>query len=280
MTANEAFTGIYSLKLRGLLSCLTGQELQIFMALVTYTNDMGTCWPGVRELSAVTTIPTSATSRILESLVQYHLVAVVRRDERDELTGKIKPNVYALSPEIVLVSNPEIWYRHNASITPSAPYIMPESTFPVKSAQPDRIKNQNLGTISSETESQPFENAATLENANTPHQPNSLGSLLAQYNIPNAVGNANASNSPAQRQTSSPSSDAPLLSFADGVIANAIRREVSDMSAETVRGLIKRFGVEQVTAAVSSFKKRNEKSRILRPTGWIIRNLESGAKRK
>lgn len=271
--ADAPFVGFYSLRLRDYLRCLTGQELMVFVALASYVNEAGTCYPGVRELSAVTTYPPQIVSDLLKSLQDKHLVVFLRQAARDPLTGRMVPDVYAVNPEIVLVSKPEIWHENRLRHV-----SIPESTFPVKSAQPDRITEPESVEPKAVNQNYSPEGAATLKNAKAnPH----THASRENAGTTSAAGSAHAPNSHAQRHTPSPGSGAPPsreLTFSESVIANAIRREIPDMSAETVRLLIARHGVDQVNAAVMSYKKRSERQVIKRPTGWIIQNLKSGAK--
>lgn len=274
MTAKAPFTAFYSPKLRDILPCLSAQETKLFVALATYMNDLGTCWPGVRELAAITTFPPEVVSDLLQSLQAKKLIIFLRQSERDPLTGKMRADVYAINPEIALVSNTAAWdenlNRHSS---------IPESDFSVKSAQADRFTEAETGNQKQRSRFTAPEGAASLPKFDQPH---ALGELIDLYTLPfSAAGNAKASNSAAQRQTHPPSSAAPPsheMTFAELSVANAIRRDVPDISSETVRKLIKTYGVEQVAAAVGSYKKRSAKHHIAKPTGWIIRNLESSNK--
>jgi len=266
--------------LRDILPCLTGQEVKVFLALATYVNDLGTCWPGVRELSAVTTFPPQIVSELLKSLCEKDLVIFLRQSERDPLTGKIRADVYGVNPSIVLISNPAAWNENRLRHV-----SIPESNFPVKSAQPDRITEPDSENQMQRSRITALEGAATQQSPNAPHQPNTpmatrthterkAASQQATPRQPSAAPNLPPRSAPP------PSQQWRELDFQEAVAANAVRRQVADMSADTVRSLIIRFGVEQVYAAVSSYKDRSAKHPILRPTGWIIRNLESGAKYK
>lgn len=278
MAANAPFIGIYAQAIRDVLPCLTGQETKVFLAIAAHIDQQGKCWPGVREISAITTYPPQIVSDLLKSLQDKNIVVFLRQAARDPLTGRMVSDVYGVNPEIVLVSDPTIWNENrlrHASI--------PESTFSVKPAQADRFTEAESEKHKQRSRTTAPEAAATLPNTRVATRNRTLADIVSQYaGADSAAASANAPNSHAQRQTPPPGSGAPPsrdLSFPESVVANAIRREISDMSADTARSLIARYGIDQVNAAVLSFKKRNEKRPIGRPTGWIIRNLESGAKR-
>lgn len=273
MPASEPFTGFYSKAMRNLLPCLSGQETKVFVAVATYTDEKGMCYPGVRELADVTTYNEKGVSDLLADLEAKGLVLTLRRSERDPYTGRMMPDVYIVNPEILLVSDPSLWVANrlrNASI--------PESTFPVKSVQADRITEAESGNVESAKQNHSLEGAALLfqnqKPTPAPHQPNTpLASTAA---------GAQRHNSPAQPKIPPGSAAPPLtrpLTFQESVAVNAIRRQVSDMSHETAADLIARFGVEQFTAAVVSYTERAKKISIKKPTGWIIQNLKIGEKR-
>lgn len=279
MQANAAFTGFYSMALRDILPCLTGQEVKVFVALASYVNELGTCWPGVRELSVVTTFPPQIVSDLLKSLQEKDLVVFLRQSERDPLTGKMRADVYGLNPAIVLISNPAAWNENRLTHV-----SMPESGFPVKSAQPDRITEAESEKQMQRSRITALEGAASQQDPNAPHQPNTSPGVTIRR-AERAASQQATPRQPSAAPYLPPSSAPPPsqnwreLSFQEATAANAVRRQVADMSADTVRSLIIRFGVEQVYAAVSSYKDRSAKHPILRPTGWIIRNLESGARK-
>lgn len=278
MTASAPFTGFYSKALRHILPCLSGQETKLFVAVATYTDEQGKCYPGVRELSDITTYPPEAVSHLLTDLEAKGLVITLRKSQRDPLTGRMVPDVYIVNPEIVLVSDLSLWMEirlRNA--------YMPESTFPVKSAQADRITEAESEKQNQRSRITAPEGAAMLfPNRVDPRAGTSASTGRNHAGTNGDSSSANAPNSPAQPRTP-PSSGAPpsvrTLTFTENVAVNAIRRQVPDMGHETAADLITRFGVEQFTAAVMSYKKRSEKIAIKRPTGWIIQNLKMGEKR-
>lgn len=271
MTASAPFTGFYSKAMRNLLPCISGQELKVFVAVATYTDEQGKAWPGVRELSDVTTFPPNAISDLLDQLEEKGLVLTIRKTQRDPLTGRMIPDVYIVNPEILLVSDLSLWIeirlRHVS---------IPESTFPVKSAQADRITEAESENQKQRSRITALEGAALLQKTNAPHQPNTP---LAERAAPPA-GNASTARAASELPPrSAPPPSVRSLSFSENVAVNAIRREVPDMGHEKAVELVATYGVDQFTAAVLSFKKRNAKTPILRPTGWIIRNLQSGARK-
>lgn len=279
MPANAPFTGFYSKAMRGLLPCLSGQELKVFVAVSTYTDEQGKCYPGVRELSDITTFPPNAISDLLEVLETKGLVLTIRKAQRDPLTGRVVPDVYIVNPEILLVSDLSLWMEirlRNVSI--------PESTSPVKSAQADRITEADTGYEESAKQNHSREGAAMLfPDPIAMRTRGQFSTAGANGGTPSTARGENRPNSPAQLRNPPGSGAPPLtrpLTFQEQTATNAIRRQVSDMSHETAADLIVRFGVEQFTAAVMSYTERAKKIAIKKPTGWIIQNLKMGERRR
>lgn len=277
MTASAPFTGLYSKAMRALLPCLTGQETKLFVAVATYTDDQGKCWPGVRELSDVTVLPPDVVSHLLVDLEAKGLVLTLRRSQRDPLTGRMVPDVYIVNPEIVMVSDLSLWMeirlRHVS---------IPESGFPVNSAQADRITEAESENQNQQSRITAFEGAAMLfpdPMATRNHTTANTGRQNGETN--STAGSANAQNAGRQPNTPPGSGAPPVrpLTFSESAAVSGVKRHVPDMGHEVAADLIVRYGVEQFTAAVMSYKKRSEKVTIKRPTGWIIQNLKMGEKR-
>src|ERR1043165_1663766 len=227
MSASAPFTGFYSKAMRSLLPCLSGQELKLFVAIATYTDEQGKCYPGVRQLSDVTTFPEKVISDLLTDLDAKGLVLTIRKMQRDPLTGRMMPDVYIVNPEILLISDLSLWIEirlRNVSI--------PESTFPLKSVQADRITEADTVEAESAKQNHSPEGAAMLF-------PDLMSSLAAKFantagkdgGTHSAASSANAQNSTAQPRIS-PGSAAPPsvrpLSFNENLAVNAIKRQVPD----------------------------------------------------
>lgn len=284
MPANAPFTGFYSKAMRNLLPCLSGQETKVFVAVATYADGQGKCYPGVRELSDVSTYPPEVVCGLLNDLEAKGLVLTLRKSERDPFTGRMVPDVYIVNPEIVLVSDLSLWIANRLRHV-----SIPESSFPLNSAQADRITEAESGELESAKQHHSFDAAAMLKKANAQTAANAA-QMLGNADTANPNGGTsstqigeNRPNSAAQARNPPRSAAPPLtrpLSFNENLQVNAIRRQVGDMSHETAADLIVRFGVEQFTAAVMSYQERSKKIVIKKPTGWIIQNLKMGEKKR
>jgi hypothetical protein len=279
MPAIEPFIGLYSKALRQVLPCLSGQETKVFLAVAAHADDQGKCWPGVRELADITTYPEKVVSDLLADLEEKNFVVTLRRSECDPLTGRLMPNVYAVSPDLLLVSDRSLWddfrFRHVS---------IPESTFPLKSVQADRTTEAEVFKQNQRSRTTAPEGAAALSNANTPVVATRSGETIGENGgTRSTAGSGNATNSLPQARTP-PGSAAPPslrpLTIPEMAAVQGIKNHVRDMSHETAADLVIRYGVEQFTAAVMSYKARSAKINIKKPTGWIIQNLKMGEKRK
>ncbi|MBI1278197.1 MAG: hypothetical protein GC179_08725 [Anaerolineaceae bacterium] len=277
MPAIEPFTGFYSKALRGILPCLSGQETKLFVAVASYTDEQGKCYPGIRELSDVTTFPEKVVSDLLSDLEAKGLVLTLRKSERDMYTGRMMPDVYIVNPEILLVSDMSLWIQNRLRNA----YI-PESTFPVKSVQADRITEAESGEPESAKQNHSFDGAAMLPKTNT-NTPMATRTLLPTDGAKSTQAGENRPNSAPQGRIPPGSAAPPLtrpLTWQESMAVSAIKRQISDMSHDTAADLIVRYGEEQFTAAVMSYKERSKKIVIKKPTGWIIQNLKMGEKKR
>lgn len=285
MHRNVPFTGFYSLPMREAMRCLSDRERVLFVTIALYSGPNGTARPGVRELHEATGYHTKLISDLLDELHRRGLVMILRRGERDPLTQQILSDVYAVNPDLVLVSDDRLWHenrvRHNASTPPVAPYIMPESLSSVKTVQAEqnRFRKQNQGSINSEADSTQ-DGAAPLPNA---------ADVATRSKVTKGEDEGASSSAGSQRQPNSTTQSrtppgsvpppSPKLSFTDNLAVEAIRRQVTDMSHEKAVELVALYGVDRFTAAVMAMKARAKKVTIKRPTGWIIGNLQKGVGR-
>lgn len=278
MPANEPFTGFYSERTRALLPCLSGQETKVFLAVALSTGPDGTGFPGIRALADYTTYPPNAVSDLLLSLEEKNIVVCIRKNAIDPYTKRMLPDVYGVNPNYVLVSDPTIWNENRLRNA-----CMPESTFPVNSAQADRITEAESDKENQRSRITAPEGAALLSNANTPGVATRSWEAIGQNGgANNPVGSRFQPNSTAQPKIPPGSGAPPLrpLTMQETAAISGVKRHVHDMSHETAADLVIRYGVEQFTAAVMSYTERAKKIAIKKPTGWIIQNLKIGEKRR
>lgn len=275
MPVDVPFTGFYSKAMREALPCLSGAELMVFIAIASFTGEEGTAYPGVRTLAQITNYSTTAISALLKTLEAKEFVICLRKNERDPITHVLVPDVYAVNPALIVVSKPFLWqenrFRHAS---------MPESLLTEEFAQADRITEAESEKQKQQSRITAPEGTAALQNANARvDMRNGAKPGSKNAGADSTAGSANAPDSP--RSAYPPPSSAPSpsnLSLTETMTINSVRRKVPDMGHEVALQLVKSYGVDQFIAAVMAYDERNRKKPILRPTGWIIRNLQSGAK--
>ena len=276
MTASAPFTGFYSKAMRDELRCMTGDEAKMFMAVALYSGPDGMARPGVRELHDATGYHTKVVSDLLKILQQKDLVLILRQNERDPLTGQMLSDVYVVNPAIVLVSNPTLWHENRVRHA-----SMPESPFPLKTAQAEqnRIRKQNQEVDTAKQTA--TEGAAKAASRSMATRTGSSASTGRGRAVAGSTAGSQRQPNSSQRSVQSSAAAAgggPTLSFVDSLAVEAIRRQVPDMAHEKAAELVSKYGVDQFTAAVLAMKERAKKVIVKKPTGWIIRNLEKGAK--
>lgn len=102
----EAFTALYSGALRDFLTAVDDKTLRTFLGLAAHADARGVCFPGVRELAMICAIPIASVLEGLFALNELGVIAYMRRDQHDPITRRQLPNVYALNPGLLRVSEP------------------------------------------------------------------------------------------------------------------------------------------------------------------------------
>src|SRR5262249_51741271 len=102
----QPFTALYSAQLRDFMGAVDDKTLRTFLGLAAHTDARGVCFPGVRELAQICALPIASVLEGLYVLVDIGMVAYLRRDQHDPITRRQLPNVYALNPGLLRVSEP------------------------------------------------------------------------------------------------------------------------------------------------------------------------------
>jgi len=80
--------------------------LRCFIALCTYADQRGVCFPGVRELAAATGFSVELVIELLYQLEDCNMLVYLRRNERDSVTRRQLPNVYMLTSTLYVAREP------------------------------------------------------------------------------------------------------------------------------------------------------------------------------
>lgn len=283
------FTGFYSKTFKAALRLLSGPELKVFVAIALHADSRGAAWPGVRLLAELTGYGSESIVEILRTLVSKGFITILRQNYIDPLTGKMTPDVYKVSADLVVSQDSFLLGDRNrhSSIPVSAPRG--------NSAQPDRLIEQySEGTRLSEADSAKH-NQSSLEgevalppagmqihpSGAASDSPKTVGEIIALYDQPQQRSSAKQYKTP---PGSAAPPQLPPLSMVESMTVNAVHKQIPSLSTLKTAQLVKEYGVEMVTAAVSNLKKQNERRQsrgeeeIKRPAGWLIQNLRASRK--
>lgn len=274
MPASEPFIGLYAKVLKDFLPCLTGQEWHVFLAVAAHVAGEGESHPGVRLLADLTAYSTTVVAHVLVTLQEKGLIVCLRKDGRDPITKILLPDAYAVNPNLVMVSDPSLWHEFRFRNA-----YMPESLLREELTQADSTTEAEPEKYHQRSSTTGPEGAAMLPPI-AMRTPNKPGSQNAGPD--SAAGSQRQPNSTPRSIRRSGAAVAAVatreLSFSERVATEAIRRQVPDMSHEKAAELVVLYGIDQFNAAVLAMKERDKKVPIVRKTGWIIRNLQAGAK--
>lgn len=88
------FTAFDTLALRAMIAGMSHKGLRLYVLLSTYADRKGVCWPQVKELSQMSGLHVETVIDGLQELENTGLMAYLRRNERDPITGLMQKNVY------------------------------------------------------------------------------------------------------------------------------------------------------------------------------------------
>lgn len=101
------YSAVYVHANRAALQQLSDHGYKTLQALITYADEIGICWPGIRTLVNDTGKCKEMVSQALEELAATGCMAFVRRNARDKYTGQKLVNIYQISP-VLLHVRPEL----------------------------------------------------------------------------------------------------------------------------------------------------------------------------
>lgn len=104
--SQEPYTALYTAPLRLALRHLDEKLLRLFVALSTYADERGVCFPGVRELAGVTGYSVELVIELLYQLEQRNMLVYLRKNERDPVTKRQMANVYMITSTLYVSRDP------------------------------------------------------------------------------------------------------------------------------------------------------------------------------
>lgn len=97
----QPYVALYCKPTRDSISKMSDAEAKVFLALATYADDQGVCFPGVRVLSEYTGKSVTEVSEALQGLSRKGFMIYLRHKAVDPITRKAQPDVYGLSPSLI-----------------------------------------------------------------------------------------------------------------------------------------------------------------------------------
>lgn len=292
MSDKKPWTAFYSRELRAAISQMTDDELRMFVTIATYIGETGMCDPGVRALMLDSGIDSDKLPKALDGLRSKGLMTYLRQNERDELTGRMRPNVVTLNPQI---------FRHN--LESGIHTYMFESLIPVlrgKFAQaesPEAAPELEPPKAAPEAPPPPppkaFQSALEGVGACAPGK-DQIGDSDSQPEKPEPATPA-ATPQPARSATNTPSPGSappppappdagqPLTQYAEPLpapeleaLANELYYAVDQLQIAKARQLIVVYGTTQIRTALALYH-RQKKENLTSPAGWFIVKVREGA---
>jgi hypothetical protein len=299
----QPYAALYCKPLRASIRKLTDNELKTFVALVTYADDQGVCFPGARTLAEDTGMSMTDVAEALHGLKNKGYLFYLRHNAVDPITRRIQPDVFGLTPAILHLNSVAgiQTYMHE--------FLLHD--FPSNHAQPDS-KNQN-------------QNPESLTNANNHHhQPTPEARAGAQDLAPDgagkdasegvgagapgqaapaspqapdkptpisqtptngeAVASGNAATQNPSPSSAPPPPDAgdlkaytvPLAEIDQEAYANELHAYVAGLQLAKARQLVAVYGTGQCAAALQLLRNQPFKA-VSNPVGWMINKLRQGA---
>lgn len=257
----------YSNRVREASRELDERELRVYVALLSYANCEGMCWPGIRTIVEATGLHTEAVYDALQGLVGRGYVDIVREGTRDPLTHSMLPNVYRIAGAVIDDDCADDEYRTDDPILTSRENLesqhhqrtdsitQPESTLP-KTPPPTR-------PIFSEVE----EGKPKNNGKNTKQKPPTR-SVIPNSPPPVPPNPSQFYRGPMQQWAEPLPDGKEAIAIA---IYDALERK---MTMRTARYLIATYGESRMDWAINHWRKQSD---VVNPVGYIRALVERAA---
>jgi hypothetical protein len=273
---NQPFVGFYSAPLRSFLALVDDKTLRAFIGLAAHTDARGICFPGVRQLAAVCALPIASVFEALANLEALGIMIYVRRDKHDPDTRRQLPNVYALHPELLLVSESldTPGFITISNITKKPDLYYPSSRIVSRSEEESRsrIKKQNQVTSHQDNTSsnQPvgpqslFTSGASEK---TGQEPDKNQATRSESKARSAGGRDSSRAAPGEPRDLQPYK-LPLEHGDAETLAQRLISAAADMSLSNARMLVDVYGLARVRDSLMDFE-RDYSPRIKSPARYL-----------
>lgn len=302
MSMSESYVGLYVGPLRQMCGQLSESELRVYVALSTYVDPLATCWPGINELHEVTGVRHEDVMAALESLSERGLVVFLRRGEWDNLTRRMLPNIYALTPDLVYI-RPELRgevaarlenTRPQASLSegmiPKTPLIPESNQKPEPATEPapsNQRQNHHHQPAPASSNGKRLPPAAAGAAAHEGNDPTASGETETGDELKSSVTNTNANTRSQQREAQTPppgSAPPPSRDYTKPLptplreqLAGRVQSEAGPTTIVQARELVDKFGPDLVERGLVMLGAVLSKDTAIRsPMGLLTSWLRRG----
>lgn len=306
MPSQSPFAPLLATAIRAIAPQVDDATFKTLIVLATYTNPYLICFPGLRQLEAVTGHHHTQVADELNCLEQLGLMRYVRRGERDRFTGFYTPNQYMVSPELLYLRREVreqvlgFWEPENPQQT-----ILPKEESPIRELRGNREHNHHITNTSNQNHE-----SRTI---NQHHQPasnalraalNEVGSMPAAQRASVPQGDEkhtpNANPDAVGLQTSFPSHQRRLPRSGEGVppgdrkdatcdrykvplpsvdsenLAHDLHTEAAPARLWQCRELIDHHGHEMLSMGLNHLRAAKSKGNVHNPMGLLRSWIKKG----
>jgi hypothetical protein len=273
--ASQPYTAFYTAPLRLALRQMDDKLLRLFIALSTYADARGICFPGVRELAATTGYSVEMVIELMAQLEACGMLVYLRRNERDPVTKRQMPNVYAITSALYLARDPlEVAVFANLSADLRE---KPDRKLPSLPIHNQNQKNQNQEAVKNQNQEPP------PQPPTDPLNEGESGSTWLQKKGKgkNKTGQGQAQKQPAQRPSAPRKSTPPrgepddlarYLTPLPASVAEQVAEDICQLSGNMTRAnarmLVDIYGTQEARAALILYTLQPKNS-IPNPAGYI-----------
>jgi hypothetical protein len=255
VSESQAWVAIYALPFRAAIKQFDDEMLRVWLCILTFADNRGIAFPGVRKLQEITGLRAESVTSALDRLESAGFICFVRRNERDPVTGRLMPNIYAVPESLVKVkqgfdraSDPHLFRSHGENLHNQNHLLDLEST--TRISDPTSVTNssgQAPVALKPVCEAQRPKQETVWSEFEQPEQPRSAEQGT---NVPHIT-----------PPVSPPSLRAELI--------ERMRRAAPGLSARMAGTLIDRNGVKACLLALEQLEAA-QAGKIDRPAGWLV----------
>lgn len=258
--AREPFTGLYSAKIRDVLLHLPECELRVFLALVSYADNTGISYPGLRTISNDTGYRIEEIQTAIRNLIRIKLVALIRHNARDSITGQRLADVLGFSPYVLVISNESLIQNHEKNWIKSFSQYnqihLTNNKTRVKTSVSNQIPGTGIDSRASLAHGKKDTESFDPDAADETQDSDSLYSTTGQRSDSSAE----------QRQQYSGSSPTPPTPPPHATVAARMKAAAPALSMANIEQLLSHHGAE---AAIHALDLLAADPSVRKPEAWL-----------